>query len=67
MQANNPEYVLRNHLAQIVIETAEKGDYSEVRRLHEVLKHPFPDQPEYENYAQLPPDWASELEVSCLL
>ena len=26
---------------------------------------PFDEQPEHEQYAALPPDWASQLEVSC--
>ncbi len=30
-----------------------------------VLRRPFDEQPEFEAYAGLPPDWASDLEVSC--
>jgi serine/tyrosine/threonine adenylyltransferase len=30
-----------------------------------VLSRPFDEQPEFESYAGLPPDWASDLEVSC--
>ena len=65
MHAVNPKYVLRNYLAQVAIEKAQNGDFSEVGRLLEVLEHPFDEQPEHAAYAELPPDWASHLEVSC--
>jgi uncharacterized protein YdiU (UPF0061 family) len=65
MMRTNPKYVLRNYLAQVAIEKAQNGDYSEVSRLLAVLERPFDEQPENESYAALPPDWASHLEVSC--
>ena len=65
MDASNPKYVLRNYLAQVAIEKAQKKDFTEVARLLAVLEHPFDEQPENEHYAALPPDWASHLEVSC--
>ncbi|HEX4510248.1 MAG TPA: protein adenylyltransferase SelO family protein, partial [Burkholderiaceae bacterium] len=65
MRSVNPAYVLRNHLAQAAIEQAEAGDYTEVRQLHEVLRHPYATQPGRERYADLPPDWARGIEVSC--
>ena len=65
MNKNNPKYVLRNYLAQVAIDAAQKQDYSEVARLLAVLQHPYDEQPEHEHYAALPPDWASHLEVSC--
>jgi len=65
MNAVNPKYVLRNYLAQVAIEKAQNKDFTEVTRLLKVLAHPFDEQPEYEQYAALPPDWASHLEVSC--
>jgi uncharacterized protein YdiU (UPF0061 family) len=61
----NPKYILRNYLAQVAIEKAQNGDFSEVHRLLAVLERPFDEQPENEAYAALPPDWASHLEVSC--
>ena len=61
----NPKYVLRNHLAENAIRLAKEKDFSEVERLARVLRHPFDEQPEFEAYAGLPPDWASDLEVSC--
>lgn len=65
MRAINPKYVLRNYLAQLAIEKAQNKDFSEVSKLLHVLEKPFADQPENEQYAALPPDWASKLEVSC--
>nr|WP_197999232.1 MULTISPECIES: YdiU family protein [Pseudomonas] len=65
MHAVNPLYILRNYLAQNAITAAESGDYSEVRRLHEVLSKPFEEQAGMEQYAQRPPDWGKHLEISC--
>lgn len=65
MHAINPKYILRNYLAQIAIEKAQNKDFSEVAKLLQVLEHPFDEQPENEQYAALPPDWAHDLEVSC--
>lgn len=65
MRAVNPRFVLRNHLAEEAIVKARQSDFSEVHRLHEVLRRPFDDQPGHERYAELPPAWAGQLEVSC--
>ena len=65
MDQVNPKYVLRNYLAQVAIEKAQKKDFSEVKKLLAILEHPYDEQPEHEAYAALPPDWASHLEVSC--
>lgn len=65
MRRVNPKYVLRNHLAEIAIRAAREGDYAETHRLLHVLRHPFDAQPEHNAYANLPPDWAGSLEVSC--
>jgi serine/tyrosine/threonine adenylyltransferase len=65
MRGANPKFVLRNHLAQTAIERAQAGDFSETQRLLKILEHPYDEQPEHEAYAGFPPDWASQLEVSC--
>lgn len=65
MHAVNPKYVLRNYLAQAAIENAQAGDYSEIERLQAILSKPFEEQPEYEDYARLPPASAALISVSC--
>lgn len=65
MDRVNPKYVLRNYLAQVAIDKAQQKDFSEVRQLMTVLRHPFDEQPQHERYAALPPDWAAGIEVSC--
>jgi len=65
MDASNPKYVLRNYLAQTAIEHAQNKDFSEVRKLQQILENPFDEQPQHAQYAELPPDWARGLEVSC--
>lgn len=66
MCASNPTFVLRNYVAQNAIEAAEKGDFSEVRRVLELLEAPY--QTEGEAMAaptcSRPPPWAAELSVT---
>ena len=65
MRRTNPKYILRNYLAQIAIDKAEEGDFSEVNRLAELLKRPYDEQPEFDDYAKLPPEWGKKMEISC--
>ena len=65
MDLVNPKYILRNYLAQVAIDKAQKNDFSEIVKLLAILEHPFDEQPANDAYAALPPDWASHLEVSC--
>ncbi|MFO7542867.1 MAG: YdiU family protein [Thiobacillus sp.] len=66
MRSVNPKYILRNHLAEGAIRrAADHHDYSEIERLHTLLARPFDEQPEFEEYAAEPPDWAKQIEVSC--
>ena len=65
MLRTNPKFVLRNHLAEIAIRQAQLGDFSEIEVLHNLLKSPFDEHTGFETYADLPPDWAGQLEISC--
>ena len=67
MNRTNPNFILRNHLADLAIRDAQAGDFAETQRLLKVLQHPFDEQDgaANERYAGFPPDWASSIEVSC--
>lgn len=65
MERVNPKYILRNHMAEAAIKKAEQKDYSEIERLFNLLQNPFDEQPENEDYAGFPPEWAHEISVSC--
>ena len=65
MLKNNPKYILRNHLAESAIQKSKMGDHSEVETLFKLLQSPFDDQAEFDHYANLPPAWASSIEISC--
>ena len=66
MNKCNPKYILRNYLAQKAIEQAtQQRDFTEINKLLAILKQPFAEQPEYEDYAAESPDWAKSIEVSC--
>jgi uncharacterized protein YdiU (UPF0061 family) len=65
MDRVNPKFVLRNHLAQTAIEHASQGDFTEVQQLLAVLERPFDEQPGQAAYADFPPDWATQISVSC--
>ncbi len=65
MNRTNPAYVLRNHLAQRAIGQAERGDFSEIDQLHEVLRRPFDQRPEHARYAEPAPPDERGIVVSC--
>jgi serine/tyrosine/threonine adenylyltransferase len=65
MKQINPKFILRNHLAQIAIEKAQAGDFSEIENLLTVLTRPFDEHPAFAHYADLPPNWSKTLSISC--
>jgi serine/tyrosine/threonine adenylyltransferase len=64
MNAVNPKYVLRNYMAQLAIDEADKGDFSPVEELYNLLRKPYDEQPEHEKYFAKRPDWARD-KVGC--
>jgi len=58
MNAVNPKYVLRNYMAQMAIEKTEKGDYSLVSELYELLQQPYEEQEASEKWFAKRPEWA---------
>ena len=58
MDAVNPKYVLRNYMAQLAIDDANKGDYKLIDELYQLLKKPYEEQPENEKWFAKRPEWA---------
>ena len=66
MNACNPKYILRNYMAQVAIEKAQREkDYSEIETLMTILRNPFDEWPEYNDYTKPPPEWGQRLVISC--
>ncbi len=58
MNRTNPKYIFRNYLAHETIEKTETGDFSMIEELLQLLKNPYHEQPNFDHYAQLRPEWA---------
>lgn len=65
MNAVNPLYLLRNHLAQTAIERAENGDYEYTERLRRTLLNPYVEQADAADLAAEPPPDRRHIAVSC--
>lgn len=64
MNVVNPKYVLRNYMAQLAIDKADKADYSLIDTFYQMLKSPYSEQPEYEKWFAKRPEWARN-KVGC--
>lgn len=67
MKAVNPQYVLRNWMAEAAIRQAELEDFQLTNLLLKVLKNPYQvnDEAEQLGFSILPPTWSCSLRVSC--
>jgi len=64
MNQSNPKYVLRNYMAQLAIDAADKGDYSIINELYDLLKQPYAEQLDKEKWFAKRPEWARH-KVGC--
>lgn len=64
MNRVNPKYVLRNYIAQLAIDDADKGDYELIDELFQMLKRPYDEQSKFEKWFAKRPDWAKH-KVGC--
>ncbi|MBU2995460.1 YdiU family protein [Cellulophaga baltica] len=64
MNAVNPKYVLRNYMAQLAIDKANEKDYSLIDTFYQLLKSPYDEQTNYEEWFAKRPDWARN-KVGC--
>ncbi|KAI9138221.1 hypothetical protein BKA69DRAFT_1031634 [Paraphysoderma sedebokerense] len=72
MKQVNPKFILRNWIAQVAIDAAEKGDYSVVENVKKVMTDPFSDIPKgmenvqgWEQWAGEVPEWGKGIQCSC--
>ncbi len=67
MNSINPRYILRNWMAEDVIQKVEKDDFDSLQTLQEILTKPFVEQEQAEllGYADPPPEWSRHLKISC--
>lgn len=70
MNRTNPQYVLRNWMAEEAIQAAQREgseDFSVTQVLLKILSHPYTVDPEAETlgYSGPPPSWSRTLRVSC--
>ncbi len=54
MKSVNPIFIPRNHRIEEVIQAGRKGDFEPFHRLHQVLKRPFENQPEFAEFESPP-------------
>lgn len=54
MMKNNPYVIPRNHRVEEALKSAEKGDYTVMNNLLEVLKNPYDYSQAFECYTELP-------------
>jgi uncharacterized protein YdiU (UPF0061 family) len=64
MDLVNPKYVLRNYMSQVAIDAADKGDFSIINELYQLLKQPYAEQKGSEKWFVKRPEWA-RTKVGC--
>jgi uncharacterized protein YdiU (UPF0061 family) len=64
MKETNPKYVLRNYMAQLAIDDAEKGNYGLIDELYQLLLKPYDEQQDMDKWYAKRPEWAKH-KVGC--
>ena len=64
MNKTNPKYVLRNYMAQLAIDQANRGSYDLIDEFFQLLKNPYDEQPEFDKWFAKRPEWARH-KVGC--
>lgn len=64
MNAKNPKYILRNYMSQMAIDEAEKGNYTLIDELYQLIKKPYAEQPKNKKWFAKRPEWARN-KVGC--
>ena len=64
MDTVNPKYILRNYISQMVIEAAEKEDYSMLDEVYNMIKNPYDNQEQFNKWFAKRPEWARH-KVGC--
>ena len=64
MNKVNPKYVLRNYMAQLAIDDAEKGNYNLIHEFYDLLQNPYSEQENYQKWFTKRPEWARN-KVGC--
>ncbi|BFK82278.1 YdiU family protein [Clostridium baratii] len=65
MKSSNPAVIPRNHKVEEALEAAEKGDYSVMDKLLDVLINPFEYSKDQEEYAKLPKPSSCKYKTYC--
>ncbi|TAN12902.1 MAG: YdiU family protein [Burkholderiaceae bacterium] len=65
MKKTNPAIVLRNHMAESAIARAKLKDFTLLEELLAALQRPYEAPAAHPEWTGLPPDWASQIQISC--
>ncbi|HXH30994.1 MAG TPA: YdiU family protein [Bacteriovoracaceae bacterium] len=65
MKKSNPKFVLKNYIAQEVIDDVESGNDQRLREWLEVFYSPFEEHPSFHKYSYPTPSEHKNYEVSC--
>ncbi len=65
MLSHNPKFILRNYIAQEVIEEVERGGRQKLHHWLRILSSPYDEHPEFTHYAGPTPPSLKNFEVSC--